>query len=438
LVDNRNKFYSNLIIGTTLSAFACFISYEFSHVVLEGKNYIATVNNRYITVTEFKERVNTTKKQYANQMGVDFKTTNGQNTYNDIKKKVVKELILTKIILQNADQEKIVVTDAMLEQQIAKIKKGSFHDNEFEFKKALQKNDLTESSLRKMMWERLMIQGYTEKLFEKNIKITEKYLRDSYEAQKKQYTKGESVEAAHILVKDEKKAKEIRALLTKGEDFATLAKKYSIDPGSKTTGGQLGYFSEGQMVPEFEKAAFALKVGEISQPVKTNFGYHIIKKTGYKPPQVTPFAEVRKNLEAQAKSEKQAAFFTQWKDKAEKDAEVKYNPAYESYFAEKQPETKGSPANTTSGTGEKDKSTGQHETKGSPANTTSATGEKDKSTGQPETKGSPANTTSGTSEKDKSTGQPETKGSPANTTSATGEKDKSTGTPTEKKSDKNK
>ena len=91
MADNRNKFYTNLILGTSLSLFACFAAYKFSTVVLEGKNYIASVNNRYITVTEFKERINGAKKQYAAQMGIDFKTDNGRKTYTDIKGKVMEE-----------------------------------------------------------------------------------------------------------------------------------------------------------------------------------------------------------------------------------------------------------------------------------------------------------------------------------------------------------
>lgn len=86
------------------------------------------------------------------------------------------------------------------------------------------------------------------------------------------------VRASHILVEDEKLAKELKEKIESGEDFSYVAKKYSICP-SKENGGDLGEFGKGVMVKEFEKAAFSLDVGEVSQPVKTQFGYHIILVT---------------------------------------------------------------------------------------------------------------------------------------------------------------
>lgn len=85
------------------------------------------------------------------------------------------------------------------------------------------------------------------------------------------------IHCAHILVEKLSVAQELRAKITKGESFANLAKEYSID-GSKKRGGDLGFFGRGMMVPEFEKAAFALQKSQVSDVVKTQFGYHIIKR----------------------------------------------------------------------------------------------------------------------------------------------------------------
>lgn len=85
------------------------------------------------------------------------------------------------------------------------------------------------------------------------------------------------VHCAHILVEKLSLAQELKTRITKGESFTNLAKQYSID-GSKRRGGDLGFFGRGMMVPEFEKTAFALEKGRISDIVKTQFGYHIIKR----------------------------------------------------------------------------------------------------------------------------------------------------------------
>ena len=92
-------------------------------------------------------------------------------------------------------------------------------------------------------------------------------------------TTGEQVHARHILVKTEDEAKQVQERLAKGEAFDAVAKDVSIDPSGKSNGGDLGWFGHGQMVPEFEQAAFSLPVGKVSDPVKSQFGYHIIQVT---------------------------------------------------------------------------------------------------------------------------------------------------------------
>ncbi|WP_206458787.1 peptidylprolyl isomerase [Anaerovorax sp. IOR16] len=103
--------------------------------------------------------------------------------------------------------------------------------------------------------------------------------------------------ASHILVDTEKEAKEIKAELDNGADFAELAKEKSKDPGSKDKGGELGTFKDGDMIPEFWEGAKELKVGEISEPVKSSFGYHIIKLTDRKEPGLSSFEEVKTQAE---------------------------------------------------------------------------------------------------------------------------------------------
>ena len=108
--------------------------------------------------------------------------------------------------------------------------------------------------------------------------ITEAKLRQAYDQYAKDAPKTEEVHARHILVSSEQEAKDIIDQLKKGADFATLAKDKTTDPSGKSNGGDLGYFTKQDMVPEFANAAFAMKPGDISQaPVKTQFGWHVIK-----------------------------------------------------------------------------------------------------------------------------------------------------------------
>ncbi|QIG47136.1 peptidylprolyl isomerase [Nordella sp. HKS 07] len=122
--------------------------------------------------------------------------------------------------------------------------------------------------------------------------VTEDEMKKAYDTESAKVAQTERVRARHILVASEQEAKQIRARLAKGEKFEDLAKQYSLD-GSKEYGGDLGYFTAPEMVAEFSKAAFALKPGEISQPVKTDFGWHIIKLEDRKMGGAQPYDQVK-------------------------------------------------------------------------------------------------------------------------------------------------
>ncbi len=122
--------------------------------------------------------------------------------------------------------------------------------------------------------------------------VTEEEIRKVYDDEAAKLQQTERVRARMILVATEKEAEDIEARLAKGEKFEDLAKKYSLD-GSKDYGGDLGYFTAAEMVPEFSKATFALKVGETSQPVKTDFGWHIIRLEDKKQGAAQPYDQVK-------------------------------------------------------------------------------------------------------------------------------------------------
>jgi len=188
------------------------------------------------------------------------------------------------------------------------------------------------------MTNALLAQEFMKEFVEAKIKVTDKEVKEYYEKHKSEFVQPAQVRARHILVKvpadadkkawdaARKKAESIMKKAKKGEDFAKLAKEYSEDPGSKARGGDLGYFQKGRMVPEFEKAAFALKVGQISEPVKTTFGYHIIKVEAKKPRKQESFKDVQQKIRQKLTREKQRKVREEIIAKLEKKYPVEKHP----------------------------------------------------------------------------------------------------------------
>lgn len=164
-----------------------------------------------------------------------------------------------------------------------------------------------------------------EKEIEDKVKVTDADVKEYYEAHKGDLTANGQIRASHILVKTEEEAKKVLDQIKKGADFAKLAREKSIDKGSAANGGDLGFFSRGQMVPEFENAVSKLKEGEIGGPVKTRFGYHIIKVTGRKAGQVVEFDKVKDLLSQRVMAEKQKELFDSYIDGLKKSYAVDKN-----------------------------------------------------------------------------------------------------------------
>jgi peptidyl-prolyl cis-trans isomerase C len=166
-------------------------------------------------------------------------------------------------------------------------------------------------------------------LFEKDImskaKVSDQEVKEYYEKNKQDFTPTTQIKASHILVKTEDEAKKVLESLKKGQKFGDIAKAVSIDSGSAKNGGDLGFFSKGQMVPEFEKAAASLNVGEISVPVKTQFGYHIIKVTDKKKGAVIEFDKIKDMISQRLSGEKQKEAFDQYLAELKKAYKVEIN-----------------------------------------------------------------------------------------------------------------
>nr|WP_141674204.1 peptidylprolyl isomerase [Dissulfuribacter thermophilus] len=183
----------------------------------------------------------------------------------------------------------------------------------------------------------LLAQEFSKRFIEDKVTISDEEVKAYYEKHKDQFTQREQVKARHILVKvpaganedawkkAKKKALDIKARAEKGEDFAKLAKEFSDDPGTKDRGGELGYFGKGRMVPEFEKVAFSLEPGVISDPVKTIFGWHLIQVEDKKAAQVKPLEDVKSFVRQRALQEKKREMLEKLLADVEKKYSVKIN-----------------------------------------------------------------------------------------------------------------
>lgn len=188
-----------------------------------------------------------------------------EELYQSMKEKYG-EQALQEMLYQKVLSENYKVTDKEVEQKVAELKE-ELGDN---FELVLQQNQLKdEEELKAVLKDQLLM----EKAALKDVKVSEAEVKKRYEEYKPE------IKASHILVEDEATAKEVKKKLDEGAKFEDLAKEYSQDPGSAANGGDLGFFGPGKMVPEFEEAAYALDVNEISGPVKSQHGFHIIKVT---------------------------------------------------------------------------------------------------------------------------------------------------------------
>ena len=150
---------------------------------------------------------------------------------------------------------------------------------------------------RRRYWDR---RAMRDTYFDHSVKgaVSEADAQKFYDTQVAATPAQEEVRARHILVDSEEKAKEIYEKIAHGADFTAMAKQYSKDPGSKDGGGDLGYFSRGRMVPQFEEAAFKLDKGEVSLPVQSQFGWHLIKVEDKQQRQAPPFDKIKDRIMA--------------------------------------------------------------------------------------------------------------------------------------------
>jgi foldase protein PrsA len=251
---------------------------------------------------------------------VDGETISKDELYDEMVKQygaaTAEQLIADKIVASEAKKEKVTITDKELNEEVDKLKES--YGGEEVFNQMLESNNTTVDVLKDDLKNYLTIR----KLLEPQIKITDEELQTYFDENKDSFGEAEQVKASHILVADEATAKEIKQKLADGADFAELAKEYSTDEGTKENGGELGFFAKGTMVTEFDDVAFTLPVNEISDPVKTDYGYHIIKVEEKKEAKEANFDDSKKEIKETLIQQKMETEYSTWLEEKKKDYDI--------------------------------------------------------------------------------------------------------------------
>lgn len=257
-----------------------------------------TVNGKIISNEDYDSKLAQMKEMYEADNGVEIweqEIEPGVSFKQYLENMVLESMILDILLKEEAVKAGITVDEEAFNDRFAKYREYFTSDDEYN--NFLKDSGMTEEFLKESLETEMLIEQFLAIKSEEINKLepSDAELKAIYEDKKAIF---DAVEASHILVEDEELAKEIKDKLDNGVDFAKLAEEFSTCP-SKEKGGDLGYFTKGEMVKEFSDIAFNMEIGQISDPVKTKFGYHIIKLTGKK----LSYEDIdRKELEYQFKA----------------------------------------------------------------------------------------------------------------------------------------
>jgi parvulin-like peptidyl-prolyl isomerase len=288
---------------------------------------VAVVGDIEIPKSEFDRLIKQAETSYEAQ-GQEFPKT-GSPEYNDLRDSIVGSLVERAEFELEAEEMDIEVTDEEVEKRLDELKKQFFEGDDEKYRKEIAKQNLTDEQVRGEIRARLI----SEKLYESvtsSIKVTDADIKAYYDKNKAQFQQAESREVRHILVKNKDRADEVRSRLESGESFAKLAKQYSQDSSSADKGGKYTAV-KGASVAPFDKFVFDAETGDLSQPVKTQFGWHVIEVlSDVKPKSVTPLTEVEQTIRDTLLREKQNEAMRKWvNDLEEKYADqIAYAPGF--------------------------------------------------------------------------------------------------------------
>ena len=267
--------------------------------------------------------------------------------YRTFQQSLAQYMVMLEVLRQEAPQYGITVTDDDVKAQVADIKE-MFQGDQSRFDAALKTQKLTLDQFEESLRESLLIDAMKAAVT-KDVTVTEGEVKAYYDSHKGDYTEPEVRKARHILIdphpavaageaaiaptesdweQAREEAEKVRSEIQNGADFGSAARKYSDDLATKDDGGDLGTIVRGQMVPEFEQAVFSLKKGELSQPVRTEYGYHIIQVTDITPQAQLPYDQVKEKIRSALVASRQTATWDAWLKATEDKLGVEYRSGF--------------------------------------------------------------------------------------------------------------
>lgn len=272
------------------------------------KDLAAKVNDENITNKEYQTNLTMRRNFYISQYGEDALKQdigNGSTLESMVKQETIDGLVFEEVLLQDAEKKNIKTSKEDLKKEVADFKKQV--GGEEGYKTFLSENKIEEKYFEELMEKNLMMEVHKKNVTD-DMKLKKEEVEEYYEKNKDSLLQ---VKASHILVESEEQANEISEAIKSGDKFEDHVDK-STEEGAAERKGDLGYFGKGQMVPEFEEAVFAMEENTVSEPVKSDFGYHIIKLTDKK----EKLEDVRKDIETTLKEQKYGEYVTKLKEDA--------------------------------------------------------------------------------------------------------------------------
>jgi foldase protein PrsA len=281
-------------------------------------NVAATVNGEEIAIAEVEERYATVAEnpQFAEQLEAD---ETGELA-EQVQARILSDLIESIIVRQGAEELGVDVSAAEVDQRREELIEEVGGQETFD--ELVEESGLTLEQIDEQVRDIAVREAVQRELTE-DIEVTDADVAAFYEENRE--TRYNTAEARHILVETEEEATDILERLEAGEDFAEIAQEESIDTGSGAQGGELGEFGPGQMVPEFEEAVFTADIGEVTGPVETQFGFHIIEVLERNEPDLE---DVEDEIRDELSQGQQGAAVQDWLAERRREAEVTVNPRF--------------------------------------------------------------------------------------------------------------